>query len=170
MVDVRVDGAVERTWPLCPELVGQHPQSPAAGEGQIQIEARHQVGRDILVVSPAQFTERHRGIDVVEGTDAGRDLQHPAGDRDAIGHIGAEHDQISGRDGSGEAAAQLVQVTVQAGRRERRARQILVRRVPGHVALEEQDPVAPTREPFDERAVRGGVAVAPEDVMDRPRR
>ncbi|HET7760024.1 MAG TPA: hypothetical protein VFK62_08870 [Gaiellaceae bacterium] len=62
-----------------------------AGEREVQVEARNELGREVLLVARVELREGRRCVEVVEGGRAARRLEQPVGDRDAPGHARAEH-------------------------------------------------------------------------------
>ena len=69
-------------------------QGRAAGEGEVEVEARDQVGRQILVLAAAELGQRDRRVDVVEGLDAAGGGADPVADRHALRHVGADDHRV----------------------------------------------------------------------------
>jgi hypothetical protein len=152
--------AIKRACGGGAEMLLEVAKRRAAGEGEIDIVAGDDVGREIFVVAAVEFGEGDGRVDVVEGGDAAGVALHEAADFDPIRHVGADDHRVCildlgkpllkpGEVGVIFEAAVIGVLVVAAGG------------VPGHVPLQEQDVVAAGGECFQERAEGGGVAVAP---------
>jgi hypothetical protein len=157
----RIDRAVERACPARPEVLLEPGERGPAGKGEVEVEAGDQVGRQILVIAARELGERHRRVDVVERDHARGGRLHPTRDRHAVRHVGADHHDVRVRHRSREASPQLGEIPVERDPAPARARQVAMRAVPGHIALEESDGVAACRQRREQRAPGRGVAVPP---------
>src|SRR3979490_1535364 len=70
------------------------PERRAPRKGQIEIEARNQPWRDVIDLVVFQPGQRDRRIYVVKSSDADGAPREPFSDRDTIGNIGAENDEV----------------------------------------------------------------------------
>ena len=156
-----VDRAVERAGGAGAVVALEAVEGRAAGEGEVEVEAGDEPGREVLLVAGGELGQRHRRVDVVEGGDALRRSLHPGADGDAVGDVGADDDRVGAGDlrlpGHELGRAGVEGETAEAGVGEVAARA----GVPGDAALEEGDVVAAGGEGAEQRAVGGGVAVAP---------
>ncbi len=145
-----------RSVPLLDE-----PEGRSAGEREIDVVARDQLGREILEVAPGELGEGDRGVDVVEADRPGRRGLDEPPDRHPVRHVGADDHRI-GRGDERTPALQPSQVLVEGEPAEVRLAQVpVLTGVPGHVPLQEDDLVAPGGEGLQEGAIGSGVAVAP---------
>ena len=118
-------------------------------------------GARYSLVAGGELRERDRRVDVVEGDDAARRCAAPRRRRRRLGDVGADDDRVGGGDRAAP-ALEVGEAVVEGEAAEAGVGQVAVRAgVPGHGALEESDGVAAGGEGGEERAVGGGVAVAP---------
>ena len=132
-----------------------------AGEREVEIETRDQIGMEVLEIAARQLRERDRSIDVVERGDAFRGARYPFADCDALPHVRADDDEVGFAHALLELPLELRQRAVQTRGAERWLREIAIGGVPGNVALEKQHVVSVRIELADEAAPGGCVAVAP---------
>ena len=93
-----IDRAEERPGGAGAVVALEAVEGRAAGEGEVEVEAGDERGREVLLVAGGELGQRHRRVDVVEGGDAlGRSL-HPGADRDAVGDVGADDDRVGAGD------------------------------------------------------------------------
>ncbi len=161
VVQLGVDGAVQRARAGRAQLLLQPQQGRAAGERQVELIARDLRRCQVVALAAGEPRQRHRRVDVVEGGDATGLRQYPVTDRYPVRHEGTDDDGIGRADIVAKARFQLVQALVEPGRAERWLREITVRGVPGDVALQKQHLVAGPCQFAHQSAVGGGVAVAP---------
>ncbi len=160
-IQVRIDGAIQRPCPLGHPSPLELIERRSAREGEVDVEPWDQFGRQIFKVAPPQLRQRDWRVDVVEGRHAARRLGDPPTQRHSLRHIRADDHDIGVRDESRLRRFDLVEVPMENRFAVRRSRQVTIRRVPGDVALEEQDFVSPRRECLHERSERRGVPVPP---------
>ena len=112
-----------------------------AGEGEVEVVAGDQLGREVLAVaarraSPASRACRCRRRRRCRGCACAATQR---ADGDAVGHVGADDHRVGGRDRRRASASRSREVVVEGESAEVRVGQVAVRAgVPGHVALEEQ--------------------------------
>jgi hypothetical protein len=147
---------VVRVWKTIPAA-----ERGAAGEGEVEVEARDEVRGEVVAVAAGQGRERDGRVDVVERERAAGGGGDPLASGDALGDEGPEDDGVGLADVAGEAALEVGGGAVEGGAGLGRAAQVAVVGVPGAVAFEEEHVVAAGAQGPHEPAVVGGVTVSP---------
>lgn len=155
--------AVERRDAPCAEPRLQLPERGAPGIGKDEVEPAEPLLREIVGAAPfTERRERHRGVEIVEAAHGGAAFEQNARCLAAVRAVRRQQRGIA----VGELAARyrtgLVPSAIEMERAAARQHdEVAMRRVVGHVPLEEHDAVSAPGEGVDEAAPERRVPVPP---------
>ena len=141
MVARRIDRAVQGARGRRAVVALQQVERRAAGEGEVGVVAGDQRGREVFVIAAAQLGQRHRRVDVVEGSEPAGGALDVGADGHALGHVGADHHGVGGFDERAVAGVQRLERVVEHEIGVGHGREVAVLAIPGLVALQEGDAV-----------------------------
>ena len=116
VVRVRVRRAIERTHAGRAVPARDEVERRASCEREIEREPGDQLRREIGALSRREIGEGDRRIDVVERAPPRSEVLHPPAYGDALGYVGADHDEIGVAHGGSMSVEELFQGGGEAGR------------------------------------------------------
>src|SRR4051794_39351175 len=111
-------------------------------EGKIKIEARNKTGGDIIDLATVQSGKGDRSIDVVESGNAGCPGGEPFPDRNSIGNIRSQYDEVRIAHRLGVALSKFDQGSIKFDPAVFRVFQVTMLSVPRHIAFKKRNGMA----------------------------